>query len=475
MKNFNGFPLRTRLYKVGVLVGASLLWGGLLFFTDLVFPQVKILGQSVVTIEVGATYQELGALGTWEGRKLKVQPKGNVDTEAVGTFTLTYQVKEGLFKKAARRRIRVVDRQAPVIELTDGPNVYLCPHREYQEPGYRAKDNVDGDLTKKIRVVKEKNQFRYLVKDSSGNQGMALRKIIREDKEAPVVTLRGPLEMTLTQGSTYTEPGAEATDLFDRDIASKVVIKGTVDSGTPGTYTLTYEATDCSGNQGTAVRKIQVNPRIQVSSDSVIYLTFDDGPSSITSGVLDILRDEGIKATFFIEGVYMEDYAYLWKRMIAEGHTIGLHCDTHNYSVVYASTEAYFRDLYSVQSKVRSVTGVNSFILRFPGGSSNGVSKKYTPGIMSTLVKEVANRGFHYFDWNVASADTMKLSSGEIKANVLGGLRSSGGNVVLMHDRNGNETTMLALRGIIQEARSRGYTFSKITMETPEVHHHVSN
>lgn len=212
-----------------------------------------------------------------------------------------------------------------------------------------------------------------------------------------------------------------------------------------------------------------------VPAPSTIYLTFDDGPSYLTADILDILKEEGVKATFFIEGIYGDDYGYLMQRIVDEGHTIAIHCYTHDYSVVYRSPSAYFNDLYAAKNIVANLTGVDSRILRFPGGSSNTVSRNYSPGIMTYLTQEVQNRGFHYFDWNVSSGDTAKIGAGGVYNSVVAGLDGKPVLVVLMHDRSGNEQTRDALWSIIQYGKSNGYAFDRIRMSTPQIHHSVAN
>ena len=121
---------------------------------------------------------------------------------------------------------------------------------------------------------------------------------------------------------------------------------------------------------------------------STIYLTFDDGPSlDITPKILDLLKKHNIKATFFVIN-RNSNTDYLIKRAYNEGHTIGLHTSSHNYSKIYANETAYFNDLANIENKVIKITGTSSKIIRFPGGSSNTVSRNYNKGIMTRLTKQ---------------------------------------------------------------------------------------
>src|SRR5699024_5238173 len=104
--------------------------------------------------------------------------------------------------------------------------------------------------------------------------------------------------------------------------------------------------------------------------EKAVYLTFDDGPSENTGRILDILKQYNIKATFFVTGNNQE-HDDMIKRAFDEGHSIGLHTYTHDYASVYASEEAYFDDLKKISDLVESIIGQKSYLIRFPGGSSN--------------------------------------------------------------------------------------------------------
>ena len=139
-------------------------------------------------------------------------------------------------------------------------------------------------------------------------------------------------------------------------------------------------------------------------NEKVVYLTFDDGPSENTKKIMDILAKYDAKATFFVTG-RNQDYNYLIKDAYNAGHTIALHTYSHEYSTVYASVDAYFDDLNKVGQMVKKEIGFVPHYIRFPGGSSNTVSRRYCQGIMSTLTKEVVEKGYQYYDWNGDSTD----------------------------------------------------------------------
>ena len=209
------------------------------------------------------------------------------------------------------------------------------------------------------------------------------------------------------------------------------------------------------------------------SETKKIALTFDDGPHPrYTPQILKILKKYNVKATFFVTNKGPDE---LIKREYDEGHTVALHTASHDYAILYASDEAYFNDLYSVQDRVKRITGYESKIIRFPGGSSNTISRKYSDGIMSRLTREVQNRGFRYYDWNVSSGDAAGGSPApsQIYNNVVNALRYDRVNMVLMHDIK--SYTRDALRDIIRYGKENGYTFEKITMDTDMITQRVNN
>lgn len=478
------FLKRNWIGLLGLVMAVTVL--GSFALVRFIFPRVILAGELEQTLTVGVPYEEKGCQGRYRGHRMAAFRDGEVDSSKPGDYVLTYYTQYRGHRSVARRLVHVVDDRGPVIELVGGCYAYVSPGTDFEEMGYKALDNLDGDLTDKVRVVRKNEMLTYQVQDAAGNKSVAYRFITRHDTEAPVLILNGEASVEVTKGSIYQDPGCMAVDLFDKDIASKVVMSSDLDTKVPGDYVIRYEARDTSGNLGMVERKVTVVKPAAVrygggivggvyGADSRVYLTFDDGPSSVTGPILDILAEEGVKATFFVMGAYKDSYGYLWQRMIAEGHAIGIHCDSHDYSRVYASDEAFFNDLLSAQAKVREVTGVTTMLIRFPGGSSNKVSLGYSSGIMSRLVESVQARGFHYFDWNVASGDTGPIDANDVYNNVVGGFRPRPVNIVLMHDRGGNQKTLQALRGIIRYGKDHGYVFDKITMDTPQVHHSVQN
>ncbi len=225
-----------------------------------------------------------------------------------------------------------------------------------------------------------------------------------------------------------------------------------------------------------AVCEVSTRTTQAVSADpeeKVIYLTFDDGPSIYTAQLLDILGKYDAKASFFLvnTGVDMER---LLCRMAREGHAIGIHSYSHDFAAVYASEEAFMEDLYAMQALIFEKCGVHTRLLRFPGGSSNTVSRKYASGIMSRLVRRVTQEGFVYFDWNVDSGDAYGCHDPEtIYQNVIRGLRGKRCAVVLQHDVNG--CSVQTVERILLWGKSNGYVFRALCEDASACRHRVQN
>lgn len=420
----------------------------------------------------------------------KVRINGNIDYQKTGEYTVQFEIDTLIGKYIKSVKVNVVDTKAPEITL-EGEEKYNQPYtKDYEEPGFSAIDDYEGDLTDKVVCSKEEideNRFniKYEVKDSSGNKAQKVREVTIIDNVPPTITLKGSSNMTITLNGKYTESGATAKDERDGDLTNKITIEGEVNTSKEGTYKIIYKVSDLSGNEATKTRIVIVaskvntegiNIKVQDGTNGpkgVIYLTFDDGPSTATTPkILDILKEKNVKATFFILN-YNAAGEKIVKRAYAEGHTIGIHGYSHQYSEIYKSVDIYMENITKLQAKIKASTGYNATITRFPGGSSNKVSK-YNPGIMTKLCKEVVDRGYKYFDWNISSGDAGGAKTADdVYNNVVKGLSKSKQNVVLMHDIK--TITMNALSRIIDYGLANGYTFEKITEDTPMVTHKPNN
>lgn len=451
------------------VIGTFLVLIGL--FLTISLPSIQLKGDSIMEVNYGTDFIDPGVIASFLGKDIskEVKTSSSVKKE-IGKYSIKYQVK-GLFSKTITRTVYVVDKERPILTLMGKDEVVLCPNQTYKEDGYQAFDQHDGDITEQVIVKKYNDRILYEVKDSSSNITSLDRKIYYRDNEKPNISLKGYPTVYISKGSNYQELGITIEDNCDSDL--KATIVGEVDTNKMGEYILNYKVVDSSGNESTLTRKVIVYETNSLNHKGVIYLTFDDGPNiGTTDKILDILKANNIQATFFVTG-QSNSSDYLIKRAYQEGHTIGLHTYTHNYKKVYASTDAYFEDLNKIKDKVQKITNIESTIIRFPGGSSNTVSKNYTVGIMSQLVKMVVEKGYKYYDWNVSGADTACKSSDCIYQHVIKDLSKNRANYVLLHDTK--NYTVGALEDIIHYGQAKGYVFKSITEETPMWTHGVNN
>lgn len=370
----------------------------LLVINNYSYPELKLLGKKEINLSLNEKYIDPGYKIVPNNKKYKVVIDNNIDENKTGSYEVKYslQVKNKIINKV--RKVNVIDNISPEITLKGSDNIKLYESSDYEEPGFIAYDNYDGDITKNVIV--------------------------------------------------------------QNDIKEEI-----------GDYKITYIVEDSSGNKTMVTRNVKILDKKK--NIGTIYLTFDDGPSNNTSKILDILKQEDIKATFFLVN-FNSSYNPVVKRIYDEGHSIGIHSYTHNYKLIYSSVSAYFDDLNKMNDKIKTITGSDTKLLRFPGGSSNTISS-FNKGIMTTLVKEVTNAGYHYFDWNVDSSDAWSArNSNDVYNNVINNLKK-GTNIVLMHDLSSNEKTVNVLEKIIKDAKEKGYIFANITMNTKEIHHGINN
>jgi len=214
-------------------------------------------------------------------------------------------------------------------------------------------------------------------------------------------------------------------------------------------------------------------------ADKIAYLTFDDGPSPVTRQVLDILKQHGVKATFFVVGKNVPGNEAILKRMIAEGHVIGGHTYSHNYRIIYKDIRSFFADLEQGNRLIEKATGVKPVVFRFPGGSTNSVSKKYQDPqiynkhepVMREIKAEAKRRGYTFIDWNIDNGDAKSnvYTAAQAVANIKQQVKNQKELVILMHDSTPKLATARSLPAVIQYLKAEGYRFDVLQEETPTV------
>jgi Predicted xylanase/chitin deacetylase len=438
-------------------------------------PRVQLIGDHVVRVEFGEKYEDQGYRASLGGVDLGdyVEVSNNINYDELGKYKIEYNLEYENSRAKTERTVMVIDAQAPKISLKGEDPGLICPNKSFIETGYGVEDNYDGDITDKVLIKEKSDKIEYIVKDSSGNKSISQRELVSYDGKPPVISLAGGNLIQILVGDNFEEPGFSASDVCDGDVTDKVKIKNEINKDQAGEYKVRYSVQNSLDDSANIERTVRVREPWE-NDIGVIYLTFDDGPSDLTPEILDILEEEDVKATFFI--ICRDDSLnHIIKRAFDEGHTVAAHTCTHNFKQVYASEEAYFHDLEVIRGKIELVTGQKTNFVRFPGGGSNTISK-FNPRIMSRLTKQVQEKGFTYFDWNVSAgdADGVKSKSGIYK-NIVDNLSLERSNVVLLHDAGDKIYTIRALKDVIQYGKKHGYVFSAINNRTAPIMHGVNN
>lgn len=199
---------------------------------------------------------------------------------------------------------------------------------------------------------------------------------------------------------------------------------------------------------------------IYKSEEKRVFLTFDDGPSkTVTPLILDFLKQENIKATFFVLGTRVGYYPDIVKRAYDEGHFIGNHGYSHEYSRIYSSPIAVFDEYNQTETLIRNAIQNEEYasrLMRLPGGTAGG---KYA-NIKRQAVELLDQNDICHVDWNALTGDS---AGSNTKEEMLESVKSTIGDknsvVILMHDAGNKILTYEILPELIQYLRESGYTF----------------
>ncbi|MBQ9989940.1 MAG: polysaccharide deacetylase [Lachnospiraceae bacterium] len=197
-----------------------------------------------------------------------------------------------------------------------------------------------------------------------------------------------------------------------------------------------------------------------LEGEKIAYLTFDDGPSSNTEKILDILEKHHAKATFFVVGEGLtEKNRPVLERMKAEGHSIGLHAYSHVYEQLYASPESLLADYEQLFITLKEDYGIETALFRFPGGSASS----YLKANRKVYLEELEKRGFSCFDWQVSGEDAVaEPTVYSIQQNIFQHVFAYDTPIILLHDGRGREVTVEALPGILERLKEEGYRFDTL-------------
>jgi peptidoglycan/xylan/chitin deacetylase (PgdA/CDA1 family) len=199
-----------------------------------------------------------------------------------------------------------------------------------------------------------------------------------------------------------------------------------------------------------------------------VYLTFDDGPSCHTVKILNTLRDNHVKGTFFVVGKEDKYSKAVYKRIVSDGNTIGMHSYSHMGKEIYRSVDSFEKDTDRLQKLIQKVTGIRPTFYRFPGGSSNIDSQ--IP--VKDFIEVLEQRGISYMDWNVVDGTSdSSITKKQMVQKVLNGVSQFNVSVVQFHDSANSDVLIKALPEIIQKLQKKGYNLQPISEETTPIRH----
>ena len=344
--------LRRKLIKMAAIILIPLLvvLGSALLFMKF---HPLVLKKEVVEQELNEDFHPMKNISfVFGGKMSQVSVEGDVDVMKPGDYTLIYRFNS--YEKQAVVKVR--DTKAP--KLTVKPYTTDLAEEIKPEQFVESVEDASEVTLKFINPQSWDQPDTYKVEvaavDSSGNETVENTTLTREkDETGPEIS--GMEDVEILQGKSFDfQNGVTCTDDMDPNPVLEISTDQ-VNLNAPGNYKAVYTATDRSGNVTTIERNVTVKKNEEYDQ-KIVYLTFDDGPSENTGKILDILKQYGIKATFFVTG-NNQKYDSMITRAHNEGHAIGLHTYTHDYADVYASEEAYFNDLQKISDLVESLTG----------------------------------------------------------------------------------------------------------------------
>ena len=444
--------------------------------------EVQLNGENNIQIKAKEEYADAGFIVFKNDKELNkkdytYEEINTVDTNTLGKYYITYKINYKNEEYEVVRTIEVIDDEKPILTVNlDKIERDYCTQKDKTKLEYTSVDNYDGDITDKINIEEKDNRVILTTTDTSGNTSLLELPITYINKPSTETTFKvnGYSKMYIPINTKYNEEGASIKDGCGKVLSDDIITTGSVDTNIIGEYTIKYTSkkdTSLLTTRTVIVYEPNTKTIQKTSSEKVIYLTFDDGPYVYTNRILEILKKYNVKATFFVTNQF-PSYTHLIQDEYNQGHTVAVHTYTHKWNV-YESIDSYVNDFNKMNNLIQKYTGNESQIFRFPGGSSNTISRNYAKGIVSAVASYMTEKGYVYFDWDVDSTDAAGGSQTAIYNNVVNGVKKCSRCVVLMHDIQYN--TYMQLDNILKTLTSQGYVFGTLSTGSPTCHHGINN
>ena len=400
----------------------------LLFFSGMFVPLLKVKGDDPLKLEVNEQYKDPGVIASFHFQDYsdEIQVENHVDIKKKGTYTIVYKSKK--YNKEVTRKVEVVDTKAPEIRLEGNKSLRVFENGTYQEPGFMAIDQCDGNITKKVKVEHNINMKKlgtyhvtYSVSDASGNQ----TKVQRE-----VEVLSDPSNTKLFYD--YDEYDNTAEEWWFN------------------------KSKDHARTTGAKPQELldQYDAYFQGPDEKVIYLTFDEGGNDITyiKQIADVLNENDVQGTFFLTRNYIKDEADFMNELVKKGHVIGNHSWRHYDMPTLAnalSVDKFVAEITETEKTYMEVTGEPmKKVFRFPKGGGS-----------ERAMKMVKDLGYSTYFWSHAYYDYASDVSGEEALKTMMDHYHNGAIYLLHPSNKGNYE---AMDTFIKNMKDLGYRFDTV-------------
>lgn len=399
-----------------------------IFFSGVFTPMMKLNGEKTMEVEVQDTFVDPGVKTRYHLSDFdeEVEVKQNVNTKKLGDYYVSYRAKA--YDKTLTRKVRVVDHVAPTITLKGNQKQRVFMNGAYEEAGYEAKDNYDGDLRAKVRIKSKVNMKKvgtydiaYLVRDSSGNETKKIRKVqVCED----------PTSVRLHYDY----------DAYDNTMEEWWFRKSK-----------NHERTTGAKEEALLLK---YDTYFQGPDEKVLYLTFDEGGNDITyiKEIADVLKDNDVVATYFLTRNYIKSNPEFMNALVKDGNVIGNHT-WHHYDMTTlanaSGVDRFVKEISETEKTYMEVTGKEMIkVFRFPKGGSS-----------ERAMKMVSDLGYRTYNWSHAYYDYASDVSGTEALQTLMDHYHNGAIYLLHPSNKGNYE---AMDSFIKEMKRQGYRFETV-------------